>query len=153
MRVIHSVKMAFCYVLLAPGDLYIQSPAHGQVVHAVINIGYCGVSQCAGLCAESSEGACSGIITAHGGHYWHAKFMVDSVTSALRELQHGEVTNSDPQSTLPQYFRQILKLMEHCPDYWGTESTRDELKEQIKVSHLIVRHRRTNYLKVYLALC
>jgi hypothetical protein len=81
------------YLVIGPRDRYIQTPCRSQGVHAVISLGYCGVSTCLENCVRSGHPRCCGLVGADGMHYWHAHFMADSVRSAIDELESDLITN------------------------------------------------------------
>lgn len=81
------------FVVLGHGDRYVQTPACSQDVHAVLSLGYCGVSRCNKDCLNRGHPACSGLVAADGMHYWHAHYMADSVRAARDELLYSHITN------------------------------------------------------------
>lgn len=84
------------YVVLGPNDHYIQTPVVSQDVHAVLSIGYCGVDKCCQRCKEWGYPPCDGLVAIDSMHYWHARFMADSVKSATSELKAEQITNQHP---------------------------------------------------------
>lgn len=101
------------YVVLAPGDDFVMSPVNGQTAHAVLSLGFCGVTECTGDCVRRNELPCCGVVSADGGHYWHGHFLADSVRSITREMKWPDTTNQDARPDIQHRLEQVLDRITH----------------------------------------
>ena len=123
------------YIIIAPGDQYIQTPCVSQDIHAFLSIGYCGFSACHGHCAKSGQEPCCGLIGTDEMHFWHAKYMADSIKSALFSLKHGDTPNQGPHADFEQMLQHLDLLINRRPDMFGCPETIQRLRKACKVRH------------------
>jgi hypothetical protein len=107
------------YLVLAPGDQFIQTPCCSQDVHAVVSIGYCGVSRCTGACVNSGHPQCCGLVGVDGTHYRHAHYTADSIKSAHNELKSDVISNQESDPNFTQWLDQVEELARRDENFLG----------------------------------
>jgi hypothetical protein len=118
------------YVILGPGDEYVQTTAISQDVHAVQSVAYCNVDECNGNCEKWGYQKCARLIGARGMHYHHMDFMHSSMEAALDDLLHEHITNEDPHKDFVERMEDIEKILDGDNNF---QTDRVRFKKALKV--------------------
>ena len=119
------------YLVLGPGDQYIQTPCQSLDIHAVVSVGYCGVTECVEECEEGSP--CCGLVGMDGRHYWHAHYMDHTTQSALEELEETSITNEPPRHDFVKNLEIIADLAGNTPNLLGGDDATSRFMAARKV--------------------
>jgi hypothetical protein len=121
------------YMLLGPEYRWVQSPVKSQDLHAVVSIGYCGVSKCVEQCIARGYPKCNGLIGMEFLHYWHAYYLADSVKSTTQDMLAKHTTNQDPHPDFRELMQNALILIGRDPTPFGGKEKYILFREALRV--------------------